>query len=206
MPRLLIATNNPGKLAEYDVLLEGCGWELVGPAQLGLRLSVDETGPDYATNARIKAEAFARASGLVTLADDSGLEVDALGGRPGPLSARYAGPDQTDEEGYRLLLAQMKDVPEERRQARFRCVIAIAEPEGCVQLAEGECPGVITHEPRGRHGFGYDPVFYLPELGRTMAELKPDEKNAISHRARAARQACSLLKELLRQKEGELLR
>ena len=104
VPRLLIATNNPGKLAEYGVLLEGCGWELVGPARLGLHLSVDETGPDYATNARIKAEAFARAGGLVTLADDSGLEVDALGGRPGPLSARYAGPDQTDEEGVRLLL------------------------------------------------------------------------------------------------------
>jgi XTP/dITP diphosphohydrolase len=206
VPHLLIATNNPGKLAEYGVLLEGCGWELVGPAQMELQLSVDETGPDYATNARIKAEAFARAGGLVTLADDSGLEVDALGGRPGPLSARYAGPDQTDEEGYRLLLAQMKDVPAERRQARFRCVIALAEPEGRVQFAEGECRGVIAHEPRGRHGFGYDPVFYLPELGRTMAELKPDEKNAISHRARAARQACSLLKELLRQKEGELLR
>ena len=137
----------------------------------------------------MKAEAFAKASGLITLADDSGLEVDALGGRPGPLSARYAGPSQTDEEGVDLLLAQMKDVPPERRQARFRCVIALAEPAGAVRLVEGECPGVIAKRPRGHHGFGYDPVFYLPELGRTMAELTPDEKNAISHRARAAHES-----------------
>ncbi|HUS83148.1 MAG TPA: RdgB/HAM1 family non-canonical purine NTP pyrophosphatase [Dehalococcoidia bacterium] len=199
MPRLLIATNNAGKLAEYGALLQGCGWELVAPADLGLDLSVEETGPDYATNARIKAEAFARASGLLTLADDSGLEVDALGGRPGPLSARYAGPSQTDEMGVDLLLEQMKDVPPERRQARFRCVIVLAGPGGAVRFAEGECPGVITNEPSGHHGFGYDPIFYLPELGRTMAELTADEKNAISHRSRAAQEACAILKELLRE-------
>ena len=197
MPRLLIATNNAGKLAEYEVLLDGCGWELVAPAELGLRLSVEETGADYAANARTKAEAFSRASGLLTLADDSGLEVDALGGRPGLLSARYAGPNQTDEEGVELVLAQMKDVPPERRLARFRCVIALAEPDGGVRFVEGECPGVITNEPRGGFGFGYDPIFYLPQLGRTMAELTPDEKNAISHRADAARRACALLKEMI---------
>ena len=197
LPRLLIATNNAGKLAEYEVLLNGCGWELVAPAELGLRLSVEETGADYAANARMKAEAFAHASGLLTLADDSGLEVDALGGRPGLLSARYAGPNQTDEEGVELVLAQMKDVPQERRLARFRCVIALAEPDGGVRFVEGECPGVITNEPRGSFGFGYDPIFYLPQLGRTMAELTPDEKNAISHRADAARKACALLKEMI---------
>lgn len=197
LPRLLIATNNAGKLAEYEVLLDGCGWELVAPAELGLRLSVEETGADYAANARTKAEAFSRASGLLTLADDSGLEVDALGGRPGLLSARYAGPNQTDEEGVELVLAQMKDVPPERRLARFRCVIALAEPDGGVRFVEGECPGVITNEPRGGFGFGYDPIFYLPQLGRTMAELTPDEKNAISHRADAARRACALLKEMI---------
>jgi len=197
LPRLLIATNNAGKLAEYEVLLDGCGWELVAPAELGLRLSVEETGADYAANARTKAEAFSRACGLLTLADDSGLEVDALGGRPGLLSARYAGPNQTDEEGVELVLAQMKDVPPERRLARFRCVIALAEPDGGVRFVEGECPGVITNEPRGGFGFGYDPIFYLPQLGRTMAELTPDEKNAISHRADAARRACALLKEMI---------
>jgi XTP/dITP diphosphohydrolase len=197
LPRLLIATNNRGKLAEYEVLLKGCGWELVSPADLGLSLSVEETGDDYATNARIKAEAFARASGLVTLADDSGLEVDALGGRPGPLSARYAGPSQTDEEGVDLVLAQMRDVPPGNRGARFRCVIAVAEPDGTRRFVEGECPGVITDEPRGHNGFGYDPIFYLSQLGRTMAELAADEKNAISHRADAARKACVLLKEMI---------
>jgi XTP/dITP diphosphohydrolase len=199
LPRLLIATNNAGKLAEYAALLKDCGWELVAPADVGLDLSVPETGPDYAANARMKAEAFARASGLVTLADDSGLEVDALDGRPGPLSARYAGPSQTDEMGVDLLLEQIKDTPPERRQARFRCVIALAGPAGDVRLAEGECAGVITDEPRGHNGFGYDPVFYLPELCRTMAELTADEKNAISHRSRAAGKACAILKEMLRE-------
>lgn len=199
MPRLLVATNNAGKLAEYRALLDGCGWELVTPAELGLRLDVEETGTDYATNARIKAEAFARAGGLLTLADDSGLEVDALEGRPGPLSARYAGASQTDEEGYRLLLSQMEGAPPEQRAARFRCVIAIASPAGDVRFTEGECPGVIATAPRGDNGFGYDPVFYLPEFGRTMAELTFEEKNRISHRAAAARKACDLLKEMLRE-------
>ncbi len=199
LPQLLIATNNAGKLAEYGALLRGCGWQLVSPAELGLNLSVEESGSDYADNARIKAEAFAAASGLLTLADDSGLEVEALGGRPGPSSARYAGPDQTDEQGVELVLAQMKDVPPEKRGARFRCFIALASPDGAVCFFEGECPGVITEEPRGHHGFGYDPVFYLPQLGRTMAELTADEKNAISHRADAARQACAVLREMLRE-------
>jgi XTP/dITP diphosphohydrolase len=199
LPRLLIATNNRGKLAEYQVLLKGCGWKLVSPADLGLNLSIEETGDDYATNARIKAEALARASGLLTLADDSGLEVDALGGRPGPLSARYAGPSQTDEQGVDLVLAQMKDVPREGRGARFRCVIALAKPDGAARIVEGECPGTIASEPSGHSGFGYDPIFYLPQLGRTMAELTPEEKNAISHRADAAKKACALLKEMIRE-------
>jgi XTP/dITP diphosphohydrolase len=199
LPRLLIATNNAGKLAEYGSLLHGCGWQLVSPAALGLNLSVEESGSDYAANARIKAEAFARAGGLLTLADDSGLEVEALGGRPGPFSARYAGPDQTDEQGVDLVLAQMKDVPPEKRGARFRCFIAIAAPDGTVRFVEGECPGVIIEEPRGHNGFGYDPIFYLPQLDRTMAELTAEEKNAISHRADAARKACAVLKGMLRE-------
>ncbi len=198
MPQLLIATNNAGKLAEYGSLLNRCGWELVSPAHVGLSLSVDETGSDYAANARLKAETFAAAAGLLTLADDSGLEVETLGGRPGPLSARYAGPNQTDEEGFQLVLSQMKDVPPDKRGARFRCFIALATPGNGVRFFEGDCPGVITETPRGHRGFGYDPIFYLPQLGRTMAELTAEEKNAVSHRAAAARKACAALREMLR--------
>jgi XTP/dITP diphosphohydrolase len=199
MPRLLIATNNQGKLAEYEALLDGCGWEIVSPADLGLDLSVEETGDDYATNARLKAEAYACASGVLTLADDSGIEIDALDGRPGPFSARYAGPNQTDEEGVELVLSEMNNVPAEDRDARFRCVIVLARPDGAGQIVEGECPGLITNGPRGSNGFGYDPIFYLPELGKTMAELNFDEKNKISHRSRAAKKACGLLKAMARE-------
>ena len=196
VPRLLIATNNRGKVAEYRVLLADCGWELVTPADLGLNLDVSEDGADYAANAGIKAQAFAAAAGLLTLADDSGLEIDALDGRPGPFSARYAGPSQTDQEGVALVLEKMQGVPPEKRGARFRCVIALAPPNGPVRFCEGECPGVITDEPRGDNGFGYDPIFFLPERGLTIAELSAEEKNAISHRGRAARRACDLLKEM----------
>ncbi len=199
LPRLLIATNNAGKLAEYRALLKDCGWELVSPGDLGLALSVEETGEGYAVNARIKAEAFARASGLLTLADDSGIEIDALDGRPGPLSARYTGADQTDEHGVERVLAEMKDVPAEERTACFRCLIALAEPDGPVQIVEGECRGLITNRPRGKKGFGYDPIFYVPDLGKTMAELDFDEKNKISHRSRAAKKVCDLLKKMAKE-------
>jgi len=198
-PRLLIATNNLGKVAEFRRLLEGCGWELVTPADIGLELEVEEAGQTYAENATIKAEAYAKASGLVTLADDSGLEVDALGGRPGPLSARYAGPDRTDEERVQALLQELTGVPDDKRTARFRCVIAIAAPEGRVELVEGKVEGRIAHEPRGENGFGYDPVFLLPERGVTTAELPPDEKNAVSHRGAAARKARAVLERWLRE-------
>lgn len=196
MPRLLLATNNYGKVAEYRALLAGCGWEIVTPTDLGLDLGVDESGFDYRTNAKIKAEAFAKASGLLALADDSGLEVDALDGRPGPLSARYGG-GRSDEERFQRVLSELKGVPAEKRQARFRCVIALAEPGGKVLFAEGECEGLIATGPRGDNGFGYDPIFYLPDRGLTMAELSWEEKNRISHRGRAARKACDLLKEML---------
>ena len=198
-PRLLIATNNLGKVAEFRRLLEGCGWELVTPADIGLELEVEEAGQTYAENATIKAEAYAKASGLVTLADDSGLEVHALGGRPGPLSARYAGPDRTDEERVQALLQELTGVPDDKRTARFRCVIAIAAPEGRVELVEGKVEGRIAHEPRGENGFGYDQVFLLPERGVTTAELPPDEKNAVSHRGAAARKARAVLERWLRE-------
>ena len=200
MPRrLLLATNNPGKAAEFRQLLSNCGWEIVTPAELGLTLEIEETGQTYTENATMKAVEYAKASGLVTLADDSGLEVDALGGRPGPLSARYAGADRTDEERVRALLEELAGVPDEQRTARFRAVIAIAEPAGRVELVEGTVEGRIARQARGENGFGYDPVFLLPERGMTTAELPPGEKNAISHRGAAARKARAVLERMLRE-------
>jgi XTP/dITP diphosphohydrolase len=198
MPRLLLATNNAGKVIELRQLLDGCGWELVTPADLGLKLDAEEVGQTYAENATIKALAFAEASGLVTLADDSGLEVDALDGRPGVQSARYAGADRTDGERVEKLLQELSGVPDEKRTARFRAVIAIAEPGGRTELVEGTVEGRIAHEPRGENGFGYDPVFLLPERGLTTAELPPDEKHAVSHRGVAARRARAVLERWLR--------
>ncbi len=193
MPELLLATNNKGKLEELRELLSGIPYRLVSPASVGLTLSPAETGRTYATNARLKAVAFARASGLLTLADDSGLEVDALGGAPGVLSSRYAGPQATDAARVAYLLAKLEDVPPAARAARFRCVMAIATPEGKVRLCAGSCRGFITLAPRGTNGFGYDPVFFFPRLGKTMAELPSELKNQLSHRGRAARCARKVL-------------
>lgn len=193
MPRLLIATNNAGKIAEFRQLLDRCGWELVTPHDLGLKLDVQESGQTYEENAREKAVQYARASGLVSLADDSGLEVDALGGRPGIFSARYAGPDRTDEERVQALLEELHDVPDKERTARFRAVIAVAGAAGRVETVEGTVEGAIARAPRGTNGFGYDPVFLLPRRGLTTAELPPAEKHAISHRGIAARKARAIL-------------
>ena len=197
MPKLLLATNNQGKIAEFRYLLDGCGWQLVTPADVGVQLDVEETGQTYLENATIKALAFARASGLASLADDSGLEVDALDGRPGVFSARYAGVDLTDGERVAALLEELADVSEVGRTARFRCVIAIATANGEVKLAEGTVEGRIAAEPRGENGFGYDPIFELPERGLTVAELPASEKHAVSHRGVAARKARNLLEKML---------
>jgi XTP/dITP diphosphohydrolase len=198
MPKLLLATNNEGKVREYKSLLSGVPFELVTPAEVGIKAEVAETGKSFEENATLKATTLAAESQLLTLADDSGLEVDALGGEPGTLSARYAGENASDSDRVNYLLAKMQEVPEEKRQARFRCVIAIATPRGKVELCSGECDGVIALKPRGNRGFGYDPIFYLPELGKTMAELPPDEKNRISHRGRAAAKAREVLERLSR--------
>ena len=203
MPPLVIATNNRGKLREYQELLDGCGFELVTPAEAGAAgFNPEETGATYAENAVIKAREAARATGLPSLADDSGIGVDALGGRPGILSARYAGGDRTDPgisegEQRRLLLGELRGVPGERRTARFVCVIAVATPAGEVRTVEAKWEGRIAREERGGHGFGYDPVFE-PEGygGKTSAELPPDEKNRVSHRGQAAALAMELLREL----------
>jgi len=194
MTKLLIATNNRGKMREYRELLANLPIEITFPAQEGLTLKVEETGETYAENARLKAVAFAQASGLPTLADDSGLEVDALDGAPGVRSARYAGPNAGDADRTRKLLDALADVPAGRRTARFRCVIALALPDGTIHTVAGTCEGEIGFAPRGEHGFGYDPVFLVAgQGGRTMAELSPAEKNRISHRAQAVAAARPLL-------------
>ena len=193
MPDLLLATSNPGKIREYRTLLQGVGYRITTPEAEGIAETVTESGHTYEQNARLKAIAFARLSHLTTLADDSGLEVDALGGQPGVHSARFAGEGATDEDKVGLLLARLNGVPREDRTARFICVIAIAHPGGRVDICHGECHGIIAFDPKGKRGFGYDPVFYLPELGRTMAQIPRSLKNQISHRARAGQEARRVL-------------
>lgn len=188
MTKLLVATNNPGKVREYEELLADLplSLEFTFPAQEGLALDVDESGDTFEENARIKALAYAQACGLPSMADDSGLEVDALEGAPGVRSARYAGPGASDADRYRKLLDALSNVPAEERGARFHCVVALALPDGSVYTADGVCEGRIGFVPRGEHGFGYDPIFIVDgHDGRTMAELSPELKNQISHRARA---------------------
>jgi XTP/dITP diphosphohydrolase len=193
--RLLIATRNPGKVREYAELLEGLSLDLCGLADLGLESEVDETGQTFSANAQLKATAYCHASGLLTFADDSGLEVEVLGGAPGVFSARYAGHGASDADRVRKLLAALEGVPWDKRGARFRCVIALAWPDGRLETFEGQCDGVIAFEPKGTNGFGFDPVFYMPEHGCTMAELPMDVKNRISHRGRAAALAFERLKD-----------
>jgi len=184
---------------EYKSLLHDLPYELVTLAEQGITTVVSEEGESLEENARLKATVLAAQSQLLALADDSGLEVDALDGEPGRLSARYAGEGASDRNRNNHLLARLKGVPEDKCSARFRCIIAIATPDGKVELCSGECQGFITFAPRGEHGFGYDPVFYLPELGKTMAELPLTLKNQVSHRGQAARQVFRVLERLRRQ-------
>jgi XTP/dITP diphosphohydrolase len=195
MQKLLIATNNQGKVREYRELLDGLPYTLVTPEQIGIKLHVNENGTTYHENASIKAAAFAKASGLLTLADDSGLEVDALNGEPGIRSSRYAGEGANDQQRVEFLLNKLKEITENKRTGRFKCVIALARPDGQIQYYDGFCEGIITFNPRGSEGFGYDPIFYFPDLKRTMAELPAEMKNRISHRARAAAKARLILQE-----------
>ena len=199
MKQLLIATNNKGKIKELQDLLKDTGIELITPSQINLDLEVVEDGETYAENAAKKAVAFAQSSGLVSLADDSGLEVDALGGAPGLYSARYGssnGGKLSDAERRAFLIRNLQDLPRPWT-GRFHATIAVAVPNGETHLAEGFCNGEIIPEERGTGGFGYDPVFLLPELGKTMAELPMEEKNRLSHRARAVMNAKPILEKLL---------
>lgn len=201
---LFVATRNPGKLRELHRLLAGLPIRALSLADAGITTDVAETGRTFQENAVLKARTYAALSGLTTLADDSGLEVDALGGAPGVESARWAGPQATDLDRIRLLLERLRGVPPEQRGARFRCVVAIATPGGEVYTTEGAISGQIIDQPRGSHGFGYDPVFFIPERGRTMAELEPEEKNRISHRARALQAARPILARLASETRGEV--
>ncbi len=196
MKKLLIATNNKGKTEEMLALLAGLRAELVTPSDLGLDLHVIEDGRTYAENAGKKALAFAQASDLIALADNSGLEVNALGGAPGIYSARYlpeAGATDADRRAYLLKNLGTKPRP---WLARFRAAVAIAVPGRAVQVVEGQCPGEIIPDERGMGGFGYDPIFFIPDIGRTMAELEMDEKNRLSHRARAIINARPIMEQL----------
>jgi len=190
---LLLATNNQGKVREYKILFKALPFQLLTLAERGITTVVDEVGATLEENARLKATILAKESQLLALADDSGLEVAALGGEPGRLSARYAGESASDRDRVNYLLSRLSDVPWPERTAFFRCVIAVATPEGEVELCSGECRGMITLEPHGELGFGYDPIFYLPGLDKTMAELPMEIKNQISHRGKAARKASQVL-------------
>jgi XTP/dITP diphosphohydrolase len=181
---------------EYKSLLLNLPFELVTLSDLGINVIVNETGESMEENARLKASVLAAESKLLSLADDSGLEVDALGGEPGRLSARYAGEGASDRERINYLLKRLEGVPWEKRSARFRCVIAVAAPDNGVELCSGECSGIITFAPRGENGFGYDPIFYLPERDKTMAELPLEVKNQVSHRGQAARKVYQVLERL----------
>ena len=196
MPKLLLATYNPGKIREYRFILDGLGYRITTLAEEGITKVVTESGDNYEQNARLKAIAYAKLSQLTALADDSGLEVDALNGEPGVKSARFAGDVATDAEKVSLLLAKLKSVPWKQRTACFKCVIAIATPGGRVKVCYGECHGMIVLEAKGENGFGYDPIFFLTEIGKTMAELPLEMKNQISHRARASQKARQVLQQL----------
>jgi XTP/dITP diphosphohydrolase len=199
LPRiaLVIATSNTGKFCEIAALLHGLGVLPLPLDRAGLIEVPPESGDSFQENARCKAEAVARATGQLALADDSGLEVDALGGQPGVRSARFGGPQASDADRNRLLLEMLQGIPTERRAARFRCVVAIAEPRGSTRVAEGICEGRIAPAPRGARGFGYDPIFEIPSLGKTFAELDPESKNRISHRAKAMEGVRAILREIL---------
>jgi XTP/dITP diphosphohydrolase len=195
--KLLIASNNHGKLGEILDLLKDLEFELLTPDQLGLDLQVDEVGETYAQNAALKGHAFARSSGVLALADDSGLEVDALNGAPGLHSARYVNrAGATNADRRQALLQALAGLPHPWT-ARFRCVVALVQPTGELHFAEGICPGEIIPEERGQGGFGYDPIFYLPEMHCTMAELAMEQKNRLSHRARAILAMRPILLDLL---------
>lgn len=195
MQKVVLATGNPGKVNELADLLRDFGMDIVAQTSLGVE-SAEETGLTFIENAILKARHASAQTGLPAIADDSGISVDALGGAPGIYSARYAGEDASDEQNLHKLLDAMKSVPDEKRQAQFNCVLVyLRHAEDPTPLVfHGRWPGIITHVPSGQGGFGYDPIFYVPELNRTSAELSKSEKQAISHRGKALAMLLDALK------------
>lgn len=184
--KAVLASKNLHKLEEISKIVENFGFEVMLQSEAGVDVDVEETGTTFEENSMLKARAVMLATGLPAIADDSGLMVDALDGAPGVYSARYGGShDRSDEERYRYLLSKLENVPDEQRTAKFVSVITLLYPDGSSVVARGECPGKILREPRGKNGFGYDPVFFVEEENCSMAELSPERKNQISHRARA---------------------
>ena len=190
---LLLATTNTGKIQEFKLLLTGSNYSLVTPKQAGLNLSVAETGCSFNENALIKAKAYSVATNYLCLADDSGIEIDALNGMPGIYSARYGGDGLTDKDRVNLVLSKMKDVPWHLRTARFRSSLALAWPNGENSIYEGVLEGFIEFEPKGTNGFGYDPIFYIPFLQSTVGELSQTQKSKISHRSKAVSKLLAFL-------------
>ncbi len=195
--KLLIATHNRGKLREYQEIFDDLPLELVTLNDVGILGDVEETGATFEENARLKAAAFAQQSGLLTLADDSGLEVDALNGEPGVYSKRYAGDHKSDAERNAYLLEKLRAVPQAQRAARFRCVIVLMNAQGEEWVTDGTCEGEIAFEARGTNGFGYDPIFIVGDTGKHLAKFSSEEKNKISHRGRAAIHAREILHQLV---------
>lgn len=180
--KIIAATKNKNKLREFGEILKG--FEIISQAEAGIDIDVEETGTTFEENSMLKAKAIFEMTGIPAIADDSGLCVDALGGEPGVYSARYGGEGYDDEGRVQLLLKNMRDIPDEKRTARFVCAITLVSAEGII-TARGECEGKIAYEPKGENGFGYDPVFYVEQFGKTTAEISPEEKNSISHRGKA---------------------
>lgn len=192
-PRLIFATGNEGKMREIRQILADSGYEILSMKEAGVDLDIVEDGTTFEENALIKAKAVMEATGELTLADDSGLEIDAFGGEPGVYSSRYLGEDTPYTEKNQVILDRMKDVPEEKRGARFVCVIAAVFPDGQTRTTRGTMEGIIGYESNGKNGFGYDPIFYLPELKKYSAQLSSDEKNQLSHRGQALRKMKEVL-------------
>ncbi len=191
--KLIFATGNENKMREIREILAGRGYEILSMKEAGIDIDVEENGKTFSENALIKARAISEASGELVLADDSGLEIDALGGEPGIYSARYMGHDTSYVEKNNNLIQRLEGVPDEKRTARFVCAMAAVFPDGREEVVVGTMEGRIGYEIAGENGFGYDPIFYLPEYGKTSAEISPEEKNAISHRGKALRAIAELL-------------
>lgn len=192
--KVVLASQNRHKLAEIQAILDRYDMELVLQSDLGIHIDVDETGTTFEENSELKARAVMEATGLPAIADDSGLCVDVLGGAPGIFSARYGAPAcVTDRDRLNFLLKNLRGVRSEERTARFVCVITLLYPDGRKLVARGTCEGMIAREPSGDDGFGYDPIFYIPRMGCTFAQMRADQKNAISHRANALNQLCQML-------------